>query len=169
MGLFNKYGIIASTANSMELPIGAIIMWDGTDEDIPEGWYKCDGKNGTPNLVDKFIMGTNNEAYVGDTGGKESVMLTSSTMPRHRHTFSTSQDGNHNHTFEVSRFPYSRVGRAHVEYENEDLRGPVYGYTEYDGVHSHSTPDTTNEGMEVPNAIIIVPSFMTLIYIMKAG
>lgn len=35
------------------LPIGSIIMYHGTS--IPEGWNICDGTNGTPNLIGKFI------------------------------------------------------------------------------------------------------------------
>lgn len=35
------------------LPIGSIIMFNGSE--IPEGWSICDGTNGTPNLIDKFI------------------------------------------------------------------------------------------------------------------
>jgi len=26
---------------------GTIVLWSGTPEDIPEGWYHCDGTNGT--------------------------------------------------------------------------------------------------------------------------
>lgn len=35
------------------MPIGSIIAWHGTE--IPEGWSICDGSNGTPNLIGKFI------------------------------------------------------------------------------------------------------------------
>ena len=42
------------------LPKGAIIMFDG-QADIPKGWAICDGQNGTPNLVDRFVMGSTKE------------------------------------------------------------------------------------------------------------
>jgi hypothetical protein len=38
---------------------GMIVMWSGTAETIPEGWAICDGTNGTPNLIDKFIKASN--------------------------------------------------------------------------------------------------------------
>lgn len=41
------------------LPIGTIIAFHG--EEIPEGWAICDGKNGTPNLIGKFITGGESE------------------------------------------------------------------------------------------------------------
>lgn len=36
------------------LPIGTIIAYHG--DSIPAGWALCDGDNGTPNLIGKFIM-----------------------------------------------------------------------------------------------------------------
>lgn len=36
------------------LPKGSIIMFSNT-ENIPDKWQICDGTNGTPNLIDKFI------------------------------------------------------------------------------------------------------------------
>lgn len=39
--------------NKSSLPIGSIIMFNGTS--IPDKWHICDGTDGTPNLIDKFI------------------------------------------------------------------------------------------------------------------
>lgn len=169
MGLYNTFGIIAGVADSLKLPLGAIIMWDGLESEIPDGWIKCDGTNGTPNLIDKFIMGTNTESSIGNTGGRSSVILTESTMPKHRHAFATNQDGSHSHAFEVSRHSYSFAGRAFVDYDTDNPKGPAWGYTEYSGAHSHSVPDTVSAGTNNPLAINIQPSFMTMIYIMKVG
>lgn len=36
---------------------GMIVAWYGAKEDIPEGWHACDGTDGTPNLVGRYIMG----------------------------------------------------------------------------------------------------------------
>ncbi len=44
------------------VPTGAILMWSGSDADVPEGFALCDGRvvNGrqTPNLVSSFIRGS---------------------------------------------------------------------------------------------------------------
>ena len=39
--------------NKSSLPVGSIIMFNGTS--IPDKWHICDGTDGTPNLIDKFI------------------------------------------------------------------------------------------------------------------
>lgn len=38
------------------IPAGLIAIWSGSV--IPVGWVLCDGKNNTPDLSDKFIVGT---------------------------------------------------------------------------------------------------------------
>lgn len=47
-------------ANTAALPSGTIVAWSpafaGTNT-IPTGWYLCDGNNGTPNLIGRFIVG----------------------------------------------------------------------------------------------------------------
>jgi hypothetical protein len=48
------------------------------------GWYKCDGSNGTPNLVNKFVRGG---ATSGGTGGADS-QTKAVPLPKHEHTFS---------------------------------------------------------------------------------
>lgn len=37
------------------IPKGSIIMFNGTTSEIPEGWHICDGSEGTPDLIGKFI------------------------------------------------------------------------------------------------------------------
>jgi hypothetical protein len=50
--------------------VGFIIMWSGSELDIPERWALCNGLNGTPDLRDKFVIGAGGLAYEpGDTGG----------------------------------------------------------------------------------------------------
>lgn len=44
------------TAINAMLPIGTIIMFNNSSN-IPEGWHICNGLDGTPNLIDKFIKG----------------------------------------------------------------------------------------------------------------
>lgn len=62
--------------NKNALPKGSIVMFNNADK-IPDKWQICDGTNGTPNLVDKFIK-------AGMTLKEESIELTkytSSTTP----------------------------------------------------------------------------------------
>ena len=54
-----------SAAISGGLPSGVIMMWSGAASNIPSGFVLCNGKNNTPNLLDKFVVG---DAVAGLTG-----------------------------------------------------------------------------------------------------
>ena len=67
------------------VPSGIIVMWSGASDAIPSGWYLCDGQNGTPDLRNRFIVGAGSSYEVGNTGGSDSVTLTTEQMPSHSH------------------------------------------------------------------------------------
>lgn len=60
-----------SLISKNSLPKGSIIMFNSA-ENIPDKWQICDGTNGTPNLIDKFIK-------AGTTFKEESIELTKYT------------------------------------------------------------------------------------------
>ena len=70
-----------------KIPIGMIVMWSGTT--IPTGWKLCNGENGTPDLRDRFIVGSGNTYTIGNTGGSKtqtaSKTITATDLPTHRH------------------------------------------------------------------------------------
>jgi len=70
---------IKDTSGGALVPVGAILMWSGPADKIPEGWVLCDGQNGTPNLVDRFIRGA-------AAAGGEPQVGTSDGDPKHSHT-----------------------------------------------------------------------------------
>lgn len=67
-----------------QLPKGLICMWSGMVVDIPDTWALCDGKNGTPDLTDRFIL-SSGVKNVGDTGGSKTHTLTTNELPTHHH------------------------------------------------------------------------------------
>lgn len=80
------------------IPQGGIIMWSGST--VPAGWALCDGSNGTPNLRDKFIVGSGGGYSVGAMGGEASHLLTAaeSGLPVHNHPASSGgQSADHSH------------------------------------------------------------------------
>ena len=40
------------------IPKGTIVLWSHTMGAIPAGWVICDGNNQTPNLSDRFVLGS---------------------------------------------------------------------------------------------------------------
>jgi len=87
-------GVEASAIVSTYFPTGIICLWYGIIDNIPSGWYLCDGDNGTPDLVNMFVVGAttaaevaagNGEYEVGNTGGEKTHTLTEDEMPKHTH------------------------------------------------------------------------------------
>ena len=84
---------------------GMIIIWSGAAYAIPSGWVLCNGSNSTPDLRGRFVVGYhdgNGDYDVNDTGGAESVTLSTSQIPSHDHAFSGSGSSSHNHSFTVN-------------------------------------------------------------------
>ncbi len=135
------------THSQYELPSGVIVMWSGSIASIPSGWALCDGSNGTPDLRDRFIVGAGGSYDVGDTGGSNTVTLTTSHLPRHSHTVSIGEAGNHNHTGTTSlkhigsdtlHIPSTIINKAY----NETAEYPVSDKAAIRQVYS--TPINTN-------------------------
>jgi microcystin-dependent protein len=147
------------------VPPGAIIMWSGAINDIPVGWALCDGSNGTPDLRNRFIVGAGGSYNVGNTGGSNTVTLSSSQMPRHDHgsgTLTTNTTGSHNHT-------YLRILVAAAGASGDVAPRPsstTNETTSYDGGHNHTISGYTSyagSGEAHENR----PPYYALAYIMK--
>lgn len=164
-------GITASTsdlntASTHYVPSGGIIMWSGAIVAIPSGWFLCDGNNGTPDLRDRFIVGAGNTYSVGNTGGADSVTLSTSQIPSHTHTGTTSSAGDHSHSVSI---------RDAWQGNTVDNNGGGFMYvgqnntnnytTNTTGAHTHSfTSSSTGGGSSHENR----PPYYALAYIMKS-
>lgn len=79
------------------VPAGGIIMWSGSVASIPTGWFLCNGANGTPNLLDRFVIAAGSTYAVAATGGSANAIVVSHTHtatvtdPGHVHAFSADQ------------------------------------------------------------------------------
>ena len=131
------YDHVKTTIDS-NLPIGSVVMYDGTeianvatrDEDIGDdvgdtismpGWKVCNGVSGyTPDLIDSFIR---SEIASGTTGGADTHTLTQAQMPAHTHPPLT---GTGFFTRE-STSPSWEMGTANVNAQRETTTGSTGG------------------------------------------
>lgn len=152
------------------VPAGGIIMWSGSLTNIPSGWALCDGSSGTPNLVDRFIVGAGSTYSVNDIGGEDTHTLSASEMPSHSHTFSanTSSAGAHSHSLTGNPAGWgagpNNQGRMRV-----DANSPANNWnqsTNSTGAHTHSINGTTSASGS-NTAHENRPPYFALAFIMK--
>ena len=152
------------------VPTGTIVMFSGLSSDIPSGWHICDGTNGTPNLIGKFIKASNTS---GETGGQSSIQILEENMPKHTHTFvrnqvTTSESGAHTHTI---RGKYGKYDNANDRDCLETGSETDLITTSQSGAHTHtidmSATQLSYQGEGKP--IEFEPLYYSLIYIMKTS
>ena len=155
---------------------GMIIDWYGTADQVPDGWVICDGKHGTPDLRDKFVVGAGLSYALKATGGEATHTLTVSESPIHNHSATIAQSGNHHHwTMDRKHTASFLVHNAGVNLSVQDI---YYGddgrynndwfnaYTSYDGTHGHGiTINNAGNGQAHENR----PPYYALYKIMYVG
>ena len=152
------------------VPSGFIGMWSGAS--IPSGWFLCDGSNGTPDLRDRFVVGSGSTYATGDTGGSESVTLTEAQIPSHTHA-----GPSHTHTFSgttSSNGAHSFAARASAGgYDGAAAGNGGQRYTLGGGNHTHTFSGTTASASGITGAAGSGsshenrPPYYSLAYIMK--
>lgn len=130
---------IPTSGSAGGVPVGTIVIWSGTADNIPTGWALCDGQDGRPDLRDKFVLGAGTAHSVGSTGGSETVTLTVDQMPEHSHA--------------MVNAPYTNANK----YGNEGQTKPVWA-----GVNTKET-GKTGSSQPHPN----MPPYYALCYIIK--
>ena len=50
---------------------GMIMMWSGMVSNIPSSWALCDGRNGTPNLTERFIVAAGGQYQPHNSGNAD--------------------------------------------------------------------------------------------------
>lgn len=159
------------------VPTNGIVMYSGTlsgnfdanGVGIGEytGWQLCNGKNGSPDLRGRFIVGLGNSdgsnygynnseknlsdySSIGNNGGEHDHVLTLAEMPSHSHAGSTTNSaGAHSHNINT---PTSCDDFAGLSQSGCYFAKPVQSTTtSVAGAHSHTlniTPEGGNQGHE---------------------
>jgi hypothetical protein len=163
---FNRIYDNLNYLKQYELPVGTILMYDGTDwqDDITlPGWYACIAVNasrGCPDLVDLFVMGKDVTA-TGAYGGTNLLALSVDNLPTHNHSISGSVLSSGGHTTEAIGTGTASISggiHQHSTYVSTLTRGPgncvpVYtpGSTDEllsesgQGEHTHPLPEHTHD------------------------
>jgi len=136
------------------VPKGTIVMWSGST--LPNGWLLCDGTNGTPNLVNNFVMGAG-LAGVNQTGGAASHTHQASG------TVTVQGVGDHSHGIPDGWYGNMAGGGDHttVVDRNAQYVGDTT-LTQASGAHTH---DATTAITVQPASSL--PPYWTLAFIMK--
>lgn len=86
----NRYmGLYKAATNNLDIPNENLIgMWES--QTPPNGWYVCDGTNGTPDLRDYFVKFVDDDTNIGTASGSNSMTYSGglSATPVHNHGFS---------------------------------------------------------------------------------
>jgi hypothetical protein len=160
--------VVTPSLESRWLPRGAIVAWSGTEASRPPGFEVCNGLNGTPNLMNRFILGAGGSYAVGNTG-----------------------DGSHTHSM---NYTTSGCGTSSVGDHTHGLPGAWYarnfgtpgiigkGYTALDtastgvsskfqnaGAHSHTIPASSSFNTLTAVSGGTKPPWYALYYIMKTN
>lgn len=171
------------------VPKGFIGMWSGSINSIPDGWALCDGTNGTPDLRERFVVGSASGINPGTTGGASSYSLSVDQLPSHTHTGSTNPSGDHSHSGSTDeKGKHSHSFNFLINFGNQNIwggdklmvdwraidqvsssTGPSGDHTHdfetsSNGSHSHSfTTDAIGSGAPIDNR----PAYYALAFIMK--
>ena len=157
-----------------DIPIGSIVMYSGTL--IPDGWLLCDGNNGTPNLIDRFVLGgeisnasgKNNLTLTGDINNKSIKKDTSSeniniTVEVKGHVLSIDEIPAHTHTYHGFGNTSANIGSGSSYGENGSQKTGSVG-----GSKSHSHGASTGNTPHKHN-VDTIPPYYILAFIMFAG
>ena len=132
---------------------GMVVMYDGR-KPVPTGWLLCDGSNGTPDLIDRFVKGSTIDG-AGQLGGNENgeIVLKVENLPPHSHdvkqTVESEDAGSHSHDLTGS-FDTSTGG-------SHEHNVVISGSTDFSGEHTHTIGMYTGESDNANDRNVILP------------
>jgi hypothetical protein len=176
----NVKGVVSATHENLSngTPVGLIAMWSGAT--VPTGWALCNGQTvaradgtgniTTPDLRDRFVVGSGGSYAVGNTGGAAFVGLTVDQLPSHGHAASSDTQGIHSHTGSTGsvgdhQHTLPNLGSVQAGSDNGGASVPVstgYGTSRYmsptDPAGGHNHPFNTDWGGNHQHNITVYPT-----------
>ena len=171
---------VDASINNALVPINGIIMYSGLQADIPANWAICDGNNGTPNLVNKFVVAaasfdvgteewrTSVDGTSKESGGAATKTLGTNELPAHTHEKGTLAvtGGDHNHTYDRSNVTTVASGGS----ANTRNQGVTETNTGDSGDLTLTVSGSTgNQSGTTGEAFDILPPYYAIAYIMRVS
>ena len=104
-----------------DVPLGTISSFSGSIANIPATFRLCDGTHGTPDLRNKFIVGSGDTYAVGSGGGSQNHQHDFNSVG-HVHSIVAGTDINSGPDFFTTTTSDQAVGTT----DNKDGRPPFY-------------------------------------------
>lgn len=159
--------ITGSATGIGTVPVGGIIMWSGTTNNIPAGWALCNGQTvnelTTPDLRNRFVMGAGGGNST--TGGLASVTLAQSNLPVHTHDYKDAffiEEWKQSHSSTNNQIPdmqYESTGDVNA--------GGNEGFDNNNEWIWFRLRTTYESGSASPIAVPTLPPYYALAYIMR--
>ncbi|AWD90670.1 structural protein [Pseudomonas phage Nerthus] len=114
------------------IPVGMCFVWNGTANDVPEGYTICNGLGQrTPNLTNRTVIGAGDQFPLNSTGGKynfdiiiegetDGHALTTKEVPPHTHGYTTNVHGQSERTGKKSK---DAANKATKDYKTTEELG----------------------------------------------
>lgn len=177
----NIPGNMMVRGNCNLMPKGCIVAWSGATNKIPPTWALCDGKNGTPDLQNRFIFGADSTlTNVTDVSklkeGTTQIPLSAANLPRHNHkNIDNSSTPTPTSTSKNNQVIYLSLPRGKGDNDKDNQASKFLGFGnsgvsrnfKFDvGNHSHAI--NANVCVNCAGAPVdIMPPFYKMCYIMK--
>ena len=178
---------VDASINNALVPINGIIMYSGTQASIPANWAICDGNNGTPNLVNKFVIAaatydntvtpTGNDsgwrtAVEGTdeaSGGEATKLLGTANLPSHTHTSGTLSGSNtHSHGIPRGSGGSQADTSPYIPSPVVEQIGTPF-QTEDETINVTISGNTGDQGGTMGEEFDILPPYYAIAYIMRVS
>ena len=172
---------LSTAVNNALVPPKGIIMFCGTENEIPTGWYLCNGQNGTPDLRDKFVVGTatidtNDNKWKSDVdgsdkseGGEATKLLGTANIPSHTHT-SGGLTGSNTHNHGIPRGSGGSQADTSPYIPSPVVESIGTSFPTEDATISVSiSGNTGDQGGAMGEAFDILPPYFALAFIMRGA
>lgn len=160
---------------------GMVMMFAGSEDEMPKGWALCDGQDGRPDLQNRFVLGTtkfsdinktNNQRVQGDADYRSFNASSDSQSPHieikvHGHALTKDEMPEHKHDIFTAGKDDQEHGTQAI-YERSGI-SPSFkdSFSQSSGNGNKHEHDATADQVEHSHITNVVPPYYILAFIIK--